>query len=144
MSAAEQVSASDEKEAIREVLYGYCYGTDGGDTELWVEGFTEDCVWDGGAFGMLKGKDAMREFHRASGEGSKALRHLTLNSVIDLDGDTAHVVSYVAVVAQGQPAAIYFLGHYDDQFVKVDGQWRIKSRKVRADLADIDAPKVRA
>lgn len=138
------MSAADEKDAIRDVISRYCYGSDSGDTELWVEGFTEDCLWDGGAFGVLKGKDAMRDFKRASGEGSKGLRHLTLNTVIDLHGDTAHAVSYVAVVAQGQPAAIYFLGHYDDQFVKVAGQWRIKIRKLRADLADIDAPKVRA
>ena len=138
-------SALEEKEAIREVLYRYCYGTDSGDTELWVEGFTEDCVWDGGPFeAVLNGKEEMRAYHKPNSEASKEMRHLNLNAVIDLQGDSAHVVSYVAVLLNGEPASIFFAGHYDDQFVKVDGQWRIKSRKLRKDLSEIDRPTVRA
>lgn len=69
------------------------------------------------------------------------MRHL--NTVIDLQGEKAHVVSYVAVLMHKEPASIFFTGYYDDQFVELDGKWRIQSRKIRKDLAEIDKPKVK-
>ena len=133
-----------EKEAIRDVLHRYCYGTDAGDTELWVEGFTDDCVWDGGPFGVQHGTAAMRAFHGPNADASKALRHLTLNTVIDLHGDTAHAVSYVVVLARSESFQVYFAGFYDDDFVKLAGRWRIRRRLLRADLSEIERPRVRA
>ena len=136
------MSTLEDREAIRDVLHRYCYGTDGGDTELWVEGFTDDCVWDGGPMGYLEGKEAMREFHKPNVENAKGMRHLTLNTVFDIQGDTARVISYVMVMLRGESPSVFFLGHYDDQFVKVDGKWRIKVRKLREDLSDVEAPRV--
>ena len=135
------MSVAEDKEAIREVLYRYCYGTDNGDTELWVEGFTDDCFWDAGEMGVLRGKEAMREFHKPNAASARAMRHYTLNTLIDLQGDRAHVISYVLVIATGEPPTVFFTGFYEDRFVKIDSRWRIKSRLLRPDLADIDAPK---
>ena len=131
----------EDKEAIRELLFRYCYGTDAGNVEGWVGGFTEECVWDGGPFGVCNGKQAMRDFYAQGVEQARTMRHLTLNTIIDVEGDSAHAVSYFAllqVAATG--TSILLSGFYDDALVRMGGQWRIASRKLRPDLSEIRLP----
>jgi len=126
---------SDE-EAIRRLMAEYCLGTDTGNTERWASCFTDDVVWDGGAFGRYEGKEACRAFHQASGGASSALRHLNINPAIDVDGDRATVQSYIIVIQPGEGApGVLFCGFYDDVMVKRDGRWLIQSRVLRSELA---------
>ncbi len=134
-------SVLEDKDVIRDMLSRYCYGTDAGDVETWVGGFTEDCVWDGGPFGVCHGKQAMREFYAPGVEQARTMRHLTLNSIIDVQGDRASAVSYVLLLQVSATGAnVIFTGFYDDALVRLDGRWRIRSRKIRTDLADIRLP----
>lgn len=131
----------EDKEAIRELFYRYCYGTDTGDTETWVGVFTDDCLWDGGPFGVLNGKDAMRAFHKQGADQAKTMRHLTLNTLINVSGDQAQALSYVAVLGPGEKTMnIFFVGFYEDALVRQGGRWLIKSRKLRPDSSDLKLP----
>ena len=131
----------EDKEEIRELLHRYCYGTDAGNVEEWVAGFTDDCVWDGGPFGVCKGRDEMRAFYANGVEQARTMRHLTLNTVIDLEGDRARAVSYVVLLqAAATGTNVMFTGFYDDSLVRLDGQWRITNRKLRPDLSEIRLP----
>jgi ketosteroid isomerase-like protein len=131
----------EDKEAIREVLYRYCYGTDTGDTEGWVRGFTEDCLWDGGPFGVCQGKDAMRAFHKEGGDAAKSMRHLTLNSLIDVQGDDARAVSYVFVFGVSDAGtSVVFSGFYEDVLIRKGSRWLIQARKLRPDMSEIRLP----
>ena len=135
-------SILEDKDEIRELFYRYCYGTDNGNVEQWVAGFTEDCVWDGGPFGICKGKDAMRAFYANGVEQARTMRHLTLNTVIDVQGDRAHAVSYLALLQVAATGTnIIFTGCYDDSLVRLDGRWRISARKLRPDFSEIRLPR---
>ena len=134
-------SVLEDKEAIRELLYRYCYGTDTGDVEGWVGGFTEDCEWDGGPFGACKGKGEMRAFYAQGGDAARSMRHLTLNTIIDVQGDRARAVSYVVVLGVSpEGTSIFFSGFYDDALVRTGDRWRIRRRKLRPDMAEIKLP----
>ena len=134
-------SMLEDKEAIREVLYRYCYGTDMGDTEAWVRGFTENCTWDGGPFGVCQGKDAMRALHKQGGDAAKSMRHLTLNSLIDVRGNHAEAVSYVLVFGVSDAgASVVFSGFYEDSLIREGGSWLIQARKLRPDMSEIRLP----
>ena len=52
----------EEKDAIHETIANYCFYFDSGVFDKWVDLFTDDGVWDGGALGVHKGKDALRAF----------------------------------------------------------------------------------
>jgi len=119
----------DEYEKIRRLLAEYCFATDTGDTARWVALFTQDVRWEGGAFGRFEGREAATAYHQGAGDASKGFRHITSNSVIDLEGDRASVASYVQVFDQsGDQPALAFSGVYQDVVVKQDGKWLIKER----------------
>lgn len=65
--------------------------------------------------------------------GPAYVRHFVFNHVIDLDGNEATGKAYVAVIdiaprQQGSDHSIFVLGRYDDQYVKTEQGWRIRSR----------------
>ena len=125
----------EDEKAIHDLLAAYCYCVDRGDVEALVDLFTEDCVWDGGPWGSVEGRQALREF-RSSSAASDAIktRHLSSSEVISITGDTAAACSYVLVmnVAQSPPAPLV-VGCYDDQFARVGKRWLFKSRRLRSD-----------
>lgn len=118
---------NNDKEAIRSVLAQYCYCVDGGQADRITEIFTVDCVWDGGDFGRFTGHDGLRQL--VSIGAGNPMQHHTTNSVITVNGDRAQVASYAMVLNIGQiPPAIAFTLFYDDELVKHNGNWLIKSR----------------
>lgn len=120
-----------DHDAIRRLLAEYCLGTDTGDTERWAGCFTDDVVWEGGAFGRFEGKDDARAYHKAGGEMAKSMRHINSNAAIDVQGDTAAVDSYIQVYDQsGDAPIIIFSGFYRDELVKQNGRWLIRSRQL--------------
>jgi hypothetical protein len=60
--------------------------------------------------------------------------HLVLNERIDVNGIEARGrwknVIPVTIFVDDEPVAQWILGDYEDEYVKVDGQWRIRSIKV--------------
>jgi ketosteroid isomerase-like protein len=123
-----------DHEAIRRLLAEYCFATDAGATERWVSCFTDDVVWDGGAFGRFEGKPAARAYHRAAGDAITRFRHITTNLLIELNDDQAEVRSYVQVYDRsGETPKIMFFGFYDDCLRKEDGRWRIARRRLTAE-----------
>jgi hypothetical protein len=72
-------------------------------------------------------------------DGKTHTKHVMSNVQIDLgdNGDTASAQCYITVyqaVAPDFPLQPIFLGHYHDQFEKVDGQWRFSGRQISPDL----------
>ena len=122
----------NDHDAIRRLLADYCFATDAGDTERWLGTMTDDIVWDGGDLGGFEGKEAGRAGHSSAGDGSAAYQHINTNHLINVDGDTATVQSYVQVInLKDLTAGIIFAGYYSDKLVKRDGQWLISRRELR-------------
>lgn len=144
-----QASDADERLAILEVQNRYILAMDYFDPDGYAGVFTEDGVLDW-ARGEVVGRDAIREF-MATGtydlrkmnfqpaqtqngrEWEPAVRHLVTNQVIELNGDTARVISYwmnYSNAADRRKIEWLSYGSWDDEMVKVDGQWYFKRHKI--------------
>jgi ketosteroid isomerase-like protein len=116
---------SNEKEEIRELMARYNLAIDYPDLEGWL-----DCWADDGALGFggrprVQGKEALRAHGRDRPGGHL---HLSLNQIIDIDGDGAHASSYVAVLGGEDDPVVRLAGRYEDDLRRIDGRWRFVLR----------------
>ena len=126
-------SPLEEKDAIREVMARYCFALDDGRFADMAALFSEDGTWQT-FFGKATGRNAIADFaaglraHRT--ENPRAIHHVT-NIVITLDGGTAKVRSNWTTV-QNSPDGpkIGSGGAYDDEMVKIGGEWFFKYRTI--------------
>jgi hypothetical protein len=134
---------ADDRAEIENLSNRYMNAVDAGDMDTVMATWTEDGVleWAGG---VEKGKaaihKAMARFAgaRASSvpEGATSWprsRHLILNHVIDVNGNTAKSVAYWFELTNSTPqknVQLVYFGHYEDELVKQNGRWLFKLRKV--------------
>jgi uncharacterized protein (TIGR02246 family) len=126
-------SLLEEKDAIREVMARYCFALDDGRFADMAALFTEDGTWQT-FFGKATGRKAIADFaaglraHRT--ENPRAIHHVT-NIVITLDGGTAKVRSNWTTVQNAPDGPkIGSGGAYDDEMVKVGGEWFFRYRTI--------------
>lgn len=142
-------SAAADKMAILEMQNRYILAMDFFDADAYAAVFAEDGILDW-ARGEVIGRPAIRAF-MADGtydlrklnfqaattpdgrEWTPAVRHLVTNQVIELDGDTARVVSYwmnYSNAADRRQIQWLSYGSWDDELVKIDGEWLFKRHKI--------------
>jgi len=130
MDAMEKLSA--RLEAV-DVLYRYASGIDGQDWPLLRSCFTGDCRLDYGDIGCWSGADEVVEWMRQTHQGLTHTLHRVTNPVVDIVGDSqAKARSYVHAVIvspQDPDRPIHAYGRYEDELVKLDGEWRIARRR---------------
>ena len=126
-------SMLEEKDAIREVMARYCFALDDGRFDDMAALFSEDGTWQT-FFGKATGRKAIAEFaaglraHRSV--NPRAIHHVT-NIVIALDGDTAKVRSnWTTVQNSPEGPKIGSGGAYDDNMIKVGGEWFFRHRTI--------------
>jgi 3-phenylpropionate/cinnamic acid dioxygenase small subunit len=122
-----------DEECIRHVLARFIQLRDDKYFEEWVQLFTEDGVFEYGS-NVLVGWTIIRENVEELLREDRG-KHLCLNSVIDVEGDSARVSSDFVKVNPGEEIGatsyeIVVMGRYHDQFVKKNGAWKIASRRV--------------
>src|SRR6195952_3865746 len=87
-----------DKDEIRELLARYCFALDNDRFEDMASLFTPDGVWET-AFGTGTGRAGIVAQAKSIATGARPRRvHLNTNIVITLNGDTATVQSYWALV----------------------------------------------
>lgn len=127
-----------EREIVR-TLHQYAHAIDYGDDEAWVDCFTEDAHFaaSGGVTLDVRGREALRRFiARHSNAPSAWHKHLMIEPLIELDGDTAACTSYLALLRDddGVPAVGLF-GRYRDRLVlEPDGRWRFAERLAEVEV----------
>jgi len=143
IDAAFAGSYAEDRAAIIDLQSRYLFAMDFQDAETYASTFAEDGVinW---ARGEIKGRKAIYEF-MASGEYNPtssaeegkwpaASRHFITNQVIRVDGDTAKARTYwfqaTNNTADRQTMVLGLFGHYEDELVKIDGQWYFKKRTI--------------
>ncbi len=128
-----------EKNAIREVMATYCFRLDAGDMDGMAALFTPDGVWETD-FGKGAGRAGIAEHGRslrAHGNPRPRAVHLCTNIVIDLQGDTASVLSNWTTVQNSEAGPkIGSAGGYIDKMVKQNGQWLFVHRKIDRFIAE--------
>lgn len=136
----------EAKEAIRTLLFNYGRYVDDRNWEAFAELFAEDGgTWNGG-MGIARGRDEIIRMMSstlgtdanvgANGSGMSNL-HLMGNEIIAVDGDAATALSkwvFVMTAADDGPDVV-FVGRYEDEFVRENGEWKFKLRTVTSDIA---------
>lgn len=131
----QRVQALEDQAAIQRVITNYSAYLDARDYDGYVGLFTEDGVWQNGST-RREGRAEIREMLTGLfGEPEADFVNLSSfhqigNFEIDVDGDTAHAKSRFVFVMRGDGGAPTpsLSGQYEDELVRVDGQWLIKHR----------------
>jgi ketosteroid isomerase-like protein len=144
-TAAAEGSYAEDRAQIEDLQARYLFALDFRDPEAYAETFTEDGILDYGV-GEIKGRDAIRDMvagmrrnaeaqrsEDTSGLRAAAGRHNISNIVIDVNGDTAVATAYWFHMGNANPersAQLNSFGHYEDELVKVNGEWLFSKRKI--------------
>ena len=128
-----QLRALLDERAIRDVLQRYCRGIDRLDEELIRSTYHADSYDDHGTF-RGNGHEFATYVVKVLGEHAESTMHDLGNSLIELDGDTAHAETYVTayhVRKAGDDTVLETVGgRYVDRLERRDGEWKIAHRTV--------------
>lgn len=141
-SLAARLQRLEDIEQIQRVLLDYGRSLDAHDFAAYSRLFAKDGEWVGG-FGSVRGPAAIQAFMEKNiGPTSKpgTTYHLLSNFEIDVHGETATVWSRWAYVIPGsdKKPVIAQGGHYDDAFVRENGQWKFQRRVAVTDIPHFD------
>jgi hypothetical protein len=125
---------------IMSLINSYAFTFDAGDRERFA-GFFEHGEWtvegsppNHGTDEVLAATAGVQIFD----DGTTRTKHLTTNVELDIDEDagTATGQCYLSVFQQTDdfPLQPIFVGHYFDEFERVDGVWRFSRRVIRNPL----------
>jgi hypothetical protein len=127
----------EDERAIVRTLHRYGQSIDYGEEEAWVDCFTEDGVFDIRARlshqpnRLISGRDELRAFIRRHTRAPELWhKHLLVEPLVEVHGDSATCLSYLAVVMEhdDEPVLRVF-GRYRDRLVRCpDGRWRFRER----------------
>ena len=138
-----RVQALEDREEIRALILAYGQAHDHRDYRTFASLFAANGEWIGG-LGSAKGPDAIFALmdksigHNPLPNGSGTF-HVLTNDQIELDGDRASSTTkwiYLTAADDNSPKLTY-LGHYDDQFVRENGRWRVLRRQSISDISPL-------
>jgi hypothetical protein len=143
-TAETRLQRLEDRESIRRLLMEYGKFLDRRDFTAFSGLFAEkDGEWIGG-MGKAKGSQAIRALMEKSiGTGNPiqgANLHLFSNEIISIAGDRASASTKWIFVTTGdgnRPQPVY-LGHYDDEFIRENGNWKFLRRTVASDIPSDD------
>jgi SnoaL-like domain len=144
-SLAGEGNYAEDRAKIEDLQARYLFALDFRDPEAYAATFAEDGVLDYGA-GKIQGRTAIREMvarmrandERQRAEDSSGLRpaagrHNIANIVLEIEGDRARGTAYWFHMGNANAerrAQLNSFGHYEDELVKVDGEWLFSLRKI--------------
>lgn len=144
---AARVAQLEDERAVLETLYRYAHAIDYGDFDAWADCFAEDAVFDvrfgGDARYVVTGRADLREFVGRHTHAPDAWhKHLLIEPLVSVAGDTATATSYLAVVQDGDGVPVLRLfGRYRDRLARgADGRWRFTERLAEVESARRDLP----
>ena len=138
-------SYGEDRALIEDLQARYMFALDAGDMDTYVKTFTEDGVLDIGD-GPMTGREEIRKIlesmpRQSNSEAPKEEpklrratgRHNITNIVIKVDGEKAQGRAYWFHYGNNNPQRTPTLdsyGHYEDEMVKVNGQWLFSKRYI--------------
>lgn len=141
LTLAQRVQRLEDREAIRALLIEYAHLLDREDFVGYSRLFAKQGVWEGG-IGSATGPDEIRKMLEVTfakippGSERKGAYHILSNILIDVQGDEATscsrwtwVVPGKRGVGEGERS-----GHYEDELVRENGQWKFQRRLTVTEL----------
>ena len=128
-----RVRALEDAGAIRNLKARYAaYCDDNYNPDKLADLFVEDAVWESKELGRFEGREAIRQFFRRASKVFTFAIHYSLNSQIEVNGDTARAQWYLfmpCIVAEGN-RALWRAGVDEEEYVRVDGEWKFKKKTI--------------
>ena len=139
-----QAGYGDDRALIEDLQARYLFAFDFGDAAGYSGTFTPDGILDFGQ-GEVKGREAIAKFitdgrtrnlearaNTPAGERPSIGRHIINNIVVKIDGNKARGVAYWTHMTSGSNGrgTVDFFGHYEDEMVKVNGEWLFARRRI--------------
>ena len=123
-----EIEIADEL-GIRRTLAAYCQHLDDGDFGALAHQFTADGTIQFEDRNGATGRAEIEAWFAETSAPGRRGRHLTVNTIIELDGDQATVRSDFAFLGflHGELRPL-FAGRYHDDFVRDEGRWLIRQR----------------
>ena len=121
----------EEQQAIRALLERYCDGVNQRDAEIWGSTWSEDAVWELPHLDMerLTGRDTIVAAWLEAMKMFPLVNMMAMPGMIRVEGDRATMRSYTDEVAVTQDGTeLRPRGQYDDECVKVAGEWKFSRR----------------
>lgn len=134
----------NDRALIENLQARYLFAFDFGDPQGYAGTFAPDGILDFGQ-GEVIGREAIAKFiadgrkrteearaKTPAGERPSIGRHVINNMVITIDGKKAHGVAYWTHMTSGSNGrgTVDFFGHYEDDMVKVNGEWLFARRRI--------------
>ncbi|NWJ73080.1 nuclear transport factor 2 family protein [Pseudonocardia sp. ICBG1122] len=118
-------------EEIRALNARYNFAVDQGTPEEWAATFSTDGVFHALIEGQTpKGHAELAAFVPLCRDTFDPMRHLTMNEVVSVSGDTATQTCYLLFFANTAGTVSGTVCVYTDELVREDGAWRYRDRKV--------------
>ncbi len=120
----------EDEDQIRRTLSEYSQRCDDGRFEEWADLFTDDArfVVSGQ---VTEGRESIRKLMVAMMPPERRGQHVTSNSLIDIDGDSATAsTDYLFVRPAAEGPTIVAAGRYHDQLSRQGGRWRFRERAI--------------
>ena len=143
-SLEERIGRLEDIESIKQLFHQYAsYADNGYDAEGMGTLMTEDAIWESNSFGTYYGREEIKGFVSEVGKAILFALHYMDNPTIEVasDGKTANgkwILLEPAIMTREESEAtdsVVITADYDNDFVKVNGEWRIKH--VRANFRTV-------
>ncbi len=124
-----RITRIEDREAIKELKARYCAACDDDHNPDTVAAlFVEDGIWEGGDLGRAEGRAAIRELFGSFQRLISFSQHMVMNPIITLDGASAKATWYFMgpFTFREHNEAKWTALRYEDDYVKVNGEWKIK------------------
>jgi ketosteroid isomerase-like protein len=127
-----RITRLEDIEAIKQLKARYshiCDNMHNPDTITSV--FAEDGVWESPEFGKAQGHAAIRELFQKFQKMFSASQHNMMNPVITVNGNRATGIWYImGFWDQTDGRKIWMSLRYDDDYVKINGEWKYQHLRV--------------
>jgi hypothetical protein len=134
------------RDAINDLVHRYADAVVHRDPVQWSSTWATDAMWELGKGRRVEGRDAILALWNSAMDGFKAVIQNVVNGTADLDDEAGTGSGRCYIMehwARTDDSRGILLAHYDDTYVRVDGEWLFASRELVVHYggpADLSAP----
>lgn len=133
-----EIQALKDELEIRNLQARLAHLADDGELGEYITLFTQDAVWEGGAFGTKRGVEEIMQGAKERRQGGTSgpgafTRHVLTTTMIELDGDEARgksVFHFYTNIDQTPVHAV--MGIYEDKFLRTASGWKMQHRRIKS------------